>query len=327
MKFFFIALFGISIAIALVPHLVYIIAKLASYFFHFRVSYKPYGIATLTIIGLWIVMAIYGNIWGRFYHETKEMVLNYTSLPDAFDGYRIVHLSDFHLDGWEGHEEKMQQIVNEINALNPDAIFFTGDIVSLHESELTPFLPILKQLKAKDGVFSILGNHDYMPYQRSWTEREKAEHLQKLISMEKEKLGWNLLMNENKIIHHGGDSIAIIGSENQSMGVHSVIQRGDLQKAMDGTNGMFQILLTHDPTHWRGEVLGKTDIPLTLSGHTHGGQMNIFGMFYVSTFIYKEHAGMYEENNQNLYVNIGLGGTMPMRVGATPEITLILLHK
>ncbi len=327
MKFFFIALIGISIIMVLVPHILFAITKLLGLVFHFRVSYKPWFIASSTLLLLWLGMAFYGHEWGRFNEKVTTLTLNFDSLPEAFQDYRIVHISDLHLDGWTGHESKMTEIVDKINALNPDAIFITGDLVSLSEKELVPFIPILKSLKAKDGVFSILGNHDYMPYNRSWSQTKRMEHLQKLTDMQRKDLGWHLLANESHIIKKGNDSIAILGSENQSMGVHSVVRRGNLNQAMNGTDSMFRILLTHDPTHWRGEVLGKTNIPLTLSGHTHGGQVGIPGLFFVSAFIYKEHAGLYQENNQTLYVNTGIGGTMPMRVGAPPEITLITLGK
>lgn len=326
MKFFFFSLFFIGLIVFIFPHLVYLVVKGLSWLFHFRCSYRPFGLTALSLVVLWVVLAVYGNVWGRFRHEQKTVNLELSQLPEAFKGYKAVHISDLHLDGFIGHEDRIQKVVDEINALQPDAIFFTGDLVSLTEEELTPFIPILSQLKAKDGVYSILGNHDYLPYNRMMSDRERATHLDKLIAMEREQLGWNLLLNENAVIRRGNDSIAIVGSENQSMGVHSVVKRGDLKKAMEGTEGMCHILLTHDPTHWKGEVVGKTDIPLTLSGHTHGGQMNIFGLFYVSTFIYKEHAGLYSENGQHLYVNIGIGGTMPMRVAAPSEITLLRLN-
>lgn len=318
---------AISILLVLLPSVVYLVAKLLGLFFHFRVAYKPFGYTTLALVTVWILLAVYGNVWGRFFHEIKTVDLQFSTVPSAFDGYRIVQLSDFHLDGWAGHEGRMQRLVDEVNALNADAIMFTGDLVSLSEDELKPFVPILSQLKARDGVFAILGNHDYQPYNRMWSERERAEHVARLVEMEKRDLGWQLLMNESAIIRRGGDSIAVLGSENQSLGAHNIVVRGDLKRTMEGTDDMFRILLTHDPTHWRGEVLGRTDIPLTLSGHTHGGQVSVFGLFYVSTFIYKEHAGLYEERAQKLYVNIGMGGTMPMRLGATPEITLLTLRR
>ena len=327
MKVAVVLFIGIGLIIAFVPHVVYAVVKMASAMFHFKCNYRPYGLTALGLVLLWIVLATYGNQWGRFRLEQKNVELEFAALPKAFDGYRVVHISDFHLDGWIGHEQQMQDIVNKINALRADAILFTGDLVSLSENELETFVPILSRLKAKDGVFSVLGNHDYMPYTRSWTPREREEHLQKLIKTEREKLGWKLLINEHMIVRRGTDSIAICGTENSSLGVHSKVVRGDLKKTVKGTDGCFRILLTHDPTLWRAEVLGKQGIPLTLSGHTHGGQMSFFGLFYVSTFIYKEHAGLYTENDQKLYVNIGLGATMPVRIGATPEITLMTLTR
>ena len=327
MKFFLIALIGIGAFIALIPNIIYLLTKLTSFIFNFNIKYKPFAIVTIVMVSIWLAIVVYGHFWGRFKNEHTHLDFTYKTLPENFNGYKIVQISDIHLDGWAGHEKKIKSLVNDINSINADAVVFTGDLVSLDESELTEFIPILKKLKAKDGVYSILGNHDYMPYNSSWSGREREAHLKHIIEMEKKELGWKLLMNENAIIKRGNDSIAILGSENQSMGVHSVIVRGDLKKTMMGTDGMFRVLLTHDPSHWRQQVLGKTDIPLTLSGHTHGGQVGFFGLFYFSTLIYKEHAGLYNENNQKLYVNIGVGGTMPMRIGAPSEITTITLHK
>ena len=151
----------------------------------------------------------------------------------------------------------------------------------------------------------------------------------RLARLEHDELGLELLLNNNLLILRGNDSIAIVGCENQSMGIHSIIRRGNLTKALEGTDQSFRIILTHDPTHWRGEILGKArskdDGTLTLSGHTHSGQFRVLG-FSVARFIYKEYDGLYTEGNQHLYINIGLGGTMPMRIGATPEITLITLR-
>ena len=327
MKITIILLLAISFVIALVPHALYVVVKTISILYRFRCPYRPYGLTALALVVLWLVLAVYGNLWGRFKFEQKDVTLSFATLPEVFDGYRVVHVSDFHLGGWIGHEQRIQQIVDSINALHADAILFTGDLVSLSEEELTTFIPILSRLHARDGVFSVLGNHDYMPYTRSWSQRERDGHVRRLQQMEREQLGWTLLTNGNAIVRRGTDSIAVCGTENSSLGVHSVVVRGDMAKTVSGTDGCFRILLRHDPTMWRAEVLGKYDVPLTLSGHTHGGQMSVLGLFYVSTFIYKEHAGLYTENDQQLYVNIGLGATMPMRVGAVPEITLITLKK
>ena len=322
-------LIAITLGVALLPHIAYIIAKVLALFFHFHVAYRPFGFTALGLTGLWLCLFAYGNLFGRYFHETKKVEIPCKGLPESFKGYRIVHISDLHINGYEGKDNLLLSIIKEINALKPDLICFTGDLVSIDEAELTHFLPLLRQLKAKDGVISIMGNHDYMPYKRNVSNKERAMDVAELQRMEREDLGWKLLLNENTFIHRGNDSIAIVGSENQSLGIHSIIRRGNLTKALEGTDQSFRIILTHDPTHWRGEILGKArskdDGTLTLSGHTHSGQFRVLG-FSVARFIYKEYDGLYTEGNQHLYINIGLGGTMPMRIGATPEITLITLR-
>lgn len=322
-------LIAITLGVVLLPHIAYIIAKVLALFFHFHVAYRPFGFTALGLAGLWLCLFAYGNLFGRYFHETKKVEIPCKGLPESFKGYRIVHISDLHINGYEGKDNLLLSIIKEINALKPDLICFTGDLVSIDEAELTHFLPLLRQLKAKDGVISIMGNHDYMPYKRNVSNKERAMNVAELQRMEREDLGWKLLLNENTFIHRGNDSIAIVGSENQSLGIHSIIRRGNLTKALEGTDQSFRIILTHDPTHWRGEILGKArskdDGTLTLSGHTHSGQFRVLG-FSVARFIYKEYDGLYTEGNQHLYINIGLGGTMPMRIGATPEITLITLR-
>lgn len=319
----------ITLAVALFAHVIYALAKGASLLFHFPISYRPFGYTALIMVGLWLCLFAYGNLVGRFTLETKQVSVPCYGLPKAFQGYRIVHISDFHLDGYMNKPEKLQRIVDEVNAQKADLIVFTGDLVSIHKSELVPCIPYLKQMKAKDGVISIMGNHDYMTYDRKLSDRERAAAVKDLQRMEREDLGWNLLLNENTFIHRGADSIAIVGSENENRGVHSVIRRANMPKALKGTEDSYRIILTHDPTHWRGDIVSRArsvdDGTLTLSGHTHSGQVKVLG-FSVARFLYKEYDGLYSEGNQHLYVNIGLGGTMPMRVGATPEITVITLQ-
>lgn len=318
----------ITLTVALLPHIVYVIVKVLSLLFHFHIRYAPFAYTALGMVGVWLCLFAYGNLYGRFFHETKDVEIPCNGLPDSFKGYRIVHLSDLHLDGYVGNEGKLLDIVRDVNAQKPDLICFTGDLISIDKSEMNTCIPILKQLKAKDGIVSVMGNHDYMPYNRSLTHRQRWENVAELQRMEREQLGWKLLLNENIFIRRGNDSIAIAGCENQSMGVHSIIQRGNLSKALAGTEDCFRIILTHDPTHWKGEILqqarGKKDGTLTLAGHTHAGQFRLFG-FSVARFIYDEYEGLYSEGHQHLYINIGLGGTMPMRIGATPEVTLITL--
>lgn len=328
MRFLLFGIVIIAVLLALLPHIAYLLAKLAGVAAHFRVGYRPFGIAAAVLVVVWVLTAVFGNVYGRFRHEVKQVELGFSNLPASFDGLRIVHISDLHLDGWNGHGKELQQRVDDINALHPDIICFTGDLVSLSPEELRPFIPILKQLRTnREGhVYAVLGNHDYMPYTRFGNDREREAAVAALVRMEREELGWKLLLNESEVIRRGGDSIAILGCENQSVGAHPVIQRGDLRKTVSGNENTFSILLTHDPSQWRKEVLTATDIPLTLSGHTHAMQLRILG-FTPSKWIYPECDGLYKEGKQYLYVNIGLGGTMPWRIGATPEITLLTLRK
>ena len=335
MKYLLLGIVIISVLLALLPHIIYILAKLVGLAIHLRISYRPFGYAALVLVAVWILTAIYGNVYGRFRHEVKQVNLTFSNLPASFDGLRIVHISDLHLDGWVGHEEELQERIDEINVLQPDIICFTGDLVSLSPKELKPFIPILRQLHTNSSllqgdkmgtVYAVLGNHDYFPYARIGN-RERNAAVTELVRMEREELGWKVLLNESDIIRRGNDSIAILGCENQSVGAHPVIQRGDLRKALKSiSDERFSLLLTHDPSQWRKEVVPETDIPLTLSGHTHAMQLRILGLT-PSKWIYPECDGLYTEGNQHLYVNIGLGGTLPWRIGATPEITLITLKR
>ena len=327
MRFTIIMFVVITLVVAAVPNLVFVVSRSVAWLRGRQLGYGWFGYATLAMTALWVMMFVYGMVWGRFECKVTQVTYRNEAIPAAFEGYTIVQISDLHLDGWRGHEELLKERVATINGIDADLICFTGDLVSLSRAELHGFEEILGGLKAKDGVVAVMGNHDYLPYDglpplRS--PRSKAKEIEILQRDITDRLGWRLLLNENVIIRRGNDSIAVIGCENQSMGVHSIIRRGNLKKAATGTEGMFRILLTHDPTHWRGEVLGKTDIHLTLSGHTHGMQVKLFGLSQ-GPLIYSEYEGLYSEGGQSLYVNIGLGATMPMRIGATPEITVMRL--
>lgn len=315
-----------TLILLLIPQAVFLLAWIVSKIFHFSLPWWPFAWCSAGLAVLWWAMYAYGHYWGRFRYEVNPLDYRSHLLPASFQDYRIVHISDLHLDGWQGHEHKLEHFVEVINSLQPDAIVFTGDLVSFNYREALPFTNILSLLKARDGVFSILGNHDYDPYEGGITPTERQANLQTLVNLQRDTLQWRLLLNEHAIIRRGTDSIAIIGVENQSCGAHQVIRRGRLDEAMSGTDGLFRILLSHDPSHWRAEVVGQTDIPLTLSGHTHAMQFRIFG-FTPSRWVYPDCDGRYDVGPQTLYVNIGLGGTLPMRIGATPEITLITLRR
>ena len=264
---------------------------------------------------------LYGSLIERNTFKVKEIELSYTNLPEGFRGYRIVHISDIHARSFSKREKSLQRAVDKINALEPDMIAFTGDLITMTPDELDNISAALSSLKTRDGVFSVLGNHDYCMYS-DMSQTEKQKCLEELIRKE-EEMGWDLILNKHRIIRKGQDSIAVIGVENTSPSKHFP-SRGDLNKASEGTEGMFRILLTHDPMHWEAEITGK-DYPLTLSGHTHAMQVSLFG-WSPSSLIFKQHKGLYTEGNQSIYVNKGLGETIfPARIGARPEITLITL--
>lgn len=285
------------------------------------VSFKRAFLWGLLSLLLPPVAILYGSLIERNTFRVKKIELAYENLPEGFRDYRIVHISDIHARSFSKREKSLQRAVDKINALDPDMIAFTGDLITMTPDELDPISAVLSSMKAKDGVFSVLGNHDYCMYSDiSQTEKQKC--LEDLIIKEGE-MGWDLILNEHRIIRKGKDSIAVIGVENTSPSRHFP-SRGDLSKASEGTDGMFRLLLSHDPMHWEAEIIGK-DYPLTLSGHTHAMQVSILG-WSPSSLIFKHHRGLYTEGIQNIYVNKGLGETIfPARIGAIPEITLITL--
>ena len=265
---------------------------------------------------------IYGATEGKQHFQVVEASIYSKDIPEAFHGYRIVQIADIHVGSWMGNTKPLQKAVRMINDLKPDLIVFTGDLVNNLATELDEFIPVLSQLKAKHGVYSVLGNHDYSTYIRWNTLEEQAKNFDSLKDKQVQ-MGWKMLNNSHVKLYQGTDSIALIGVENSGRPPFPDYAR--LTEAMAGTEGMFQILLSHDPSHWQREVLPSTDIQLTLSGHTHDMQTRIFG-FSPSALVYPEHSGLYQEGNQMLYVNTGLGHLMyPMRLGAWPEITLLTL--
>ena len=286
--------------------------------------HMPYGwISLLPTLGV-LGYLLFGAIKGKEHFQVKEVAFTSPDLPDAFDGYRILQLSDIHSGSWKGNAEAIRKAVDICNGLDADLIAFTGDLVNSRASELPEFMSVLSRLKAKDGVFSIVGNHDYGTYVHWDSEADRQANFRKLIEEERQ-MGWDILLNENRILHRENDSIALVGVENS--GNPPFPDYADMPKALKGTEGMFKVLLSHDPTHWRRSVLPDTDIQLMLAGHTHDMQVSVLG-FSASQFIYPEHRGMYLEGDRGLYVNIGLGFVLfPFRLGAWPEITVITLKQ
>ncbi len=307
-----------------VPKAIFTLLSLLFRFIARKVKHEFYESWIAAAIALYTMgYIIFGATWGKEYFQVKEVAIISHDIPQGFNGYRIVQLSDIHIGSWAGNPEAIQKAVNTINSLNADLIVFTGDLVNNLATELDEFIPIFSQLKAKDGIYSVLGNHDYSLYIHWEDETDQKANLEALKAKEAQ-MGWELLNNRHVMIHQKGDSIALIGVENS--GHPPFPDYADLKGAMQGTEGMFKILLSHDPSHWRREVLPDTDIQLMLAGHTHAMQTKILG-FSPSRFVYPEYSGLYKEGEQMLYVNIGLGYLMfPMRLGAWPEITLFTLH-
>ena len=269
-------------------------------------------------------MVLYGTVSGWHRYQVKEVTFESADLPEAFNGYKIVQFSDLHIGTIAKYPKQVQRLVDIINQQKGDLIVFTGDLVNHRASELNGVEHILGQLRAPDGVYSVLGNHDYSPYFKWKSPREQAANLKEL-KQRQAQMGWTLLNNANTLIQRKDTCIALVGVENQ--GLPPFPEKGDLPKAIKGTEGLFKVLLSHDPTHWRREVLPDTDIQLTLSGHTHAMQFILFG-FTPASWFFKENRGMYYENDRALYVNIGVGEVMlPFRFGAWPEITVITLQK
>lgn len=252
-------------------------------------------------------------------------------LPKNFDGFTIALFSDLHTGTFGNNTGIIENLVEEINRQNADMVIFAGDIVNRSTSELYPFIPALKQIKARYGVVSVLGNHDYGDYMKWDSEEAYAANIEELVTLQNDSLGWRLLRDQSFDIYAGPDKqkIAIIGVDN--WGEPPFKTYGNLQLAYDNLNdSVFKILVSHNPRHWDLEVVKKTNIDLTLSGHTHAMQsmLEIGGKKYsLAAKKYPNWAGLTSENGKYLYVNIGIGEVgVPMRLGATPELTLITLH-
>lgn len=318
--------FSIFFFLFAAPKLLLTLCTLIGIPFHkwLRWPRTPFIGTGLTLAVLCAIIILYGSFVGRTRFEVKEVTYTSARLPQAFDGYRILQLSDLHIGSFVGNAPAIQKLVEMVNAQHPDLIVFTGDLVNHRAIELDEFLKILSSMKAKDGVYSILGNHDYGPYFR-WKSQQDMDN--NLVELEKKQksMGWKLLNNSHDILVQGNDSIALIGVENE--GEPPFSQHGDLPKAMADTDGMFKILLSHNPTHWRREVLPKSDIDLMLAGHTHAMQLQL-GDYSPASLIYPEWGGMYLEGSRGLYVNVGIGYVgLPFRFGAWPEITVLTLRR
>lgn len=285
-----------------------------------------------TAIGL-ILLTIgvfhHGSHHTRYEVEVKAVTIQSARVPKGFEGFRIAHISDLHVNTLNDERGKafLREAFDSIVAQRPDIICFTGDLVSMESHEAEPFREELRYL-ASHGipVYSILGNHDYADYTGQAKAWRKAD-TERLIQLQKD-CGWIMLNNSYLDLTRGEDTLRLVGVEN--IGEPPFSTYGHLRKAMggfDAANDRFTLLLSHNPTHWRREILPETKVDLTLSGHTHAMQFRILGWSPVS-WRYKEWGGLYAEGHQHLYVNTGLGCVgYPGRVGVRPEVTILTLSR
>ena len=286
----------------------------------------------LSWLGLGSGSLIFGSLLygftNKYNYQVKKINLLFNNLPNAFKGFKIVHISDIHCGSFQDKRAVLQGM-KLIMQQNADLILFTGDLVNDKHTEVAEYMNIFNTLQAPMGVYSVLGNHDYGDYVTWESEKAKQDNLTKLKNIH-HQLGWRLLMNEHVVLTKEDESIALLGIEN--WGAKGRFPKyGKMHEAYAGTNQYpFKILMSHDPSHWDAEVKIKyTDIDLMLSGHTHGMQFGIENPYFKFSpvqWMYKQWAGLYEDGHQKLYVNRGFGFIgYPGRVGILPEITVIEL--
>ena len=312
-----------------------------------RIAFKiKWNIYPSRWFGLFLGLSLMALMWvGAGFTRHHIMVTHedfYSqNLPESFNGYRVVQLSDLHVGTWGKDTTFLKNIVDTVNSLKPDLVVFTGDLVNRESGELVPFISVLSGIEAKDGIYSILGNHDYGDYV-DWPTREDKETNMLQLKDYQRKMGWKMLNNEHTVIRNGNDSILLIGVEN--WGEHPFPKYGDLDRALPKENkegahqndSSFKLLLSHNPEHWNQEVSKNTNIDLTLSGHTHAMQAMIkLGNWTWSPakYRYEQWGGRFDRpnpkgENTTLYVNIGTGAVgMPARLlSAYPEVTVMTLH-
>ncbi|KVV14530.1 metallophosphoesterase [Flavobacterium sp. TAB 87] len=289
------------------------------------ISQVALGLAAVPFLSL-----IYGIFEGKYNFKVIKQTVFFPDLPDAFDGFKITQISDVHSGSFD-NAEKINYAIDLINEQDTDMILFTGDIVNTHATEMHPWLETFNRIKGyKYGKFAVLGNHDYGEYVTWPTQALKNENFEGIKSLYGQ-IGFDLLLNEHRYVEKDGSKIALVGVENWG---NNFKQAGDLNKASQQVNqDDFKILMSHDPSHWEYEIKEHPkNFHLTFSGHTHGMQFGIeipgYFKWSLAEYIYKQWAGLYENQGRYVYVNRGFGfHAYPGRVGIMPEITVIELKK
>lgn len=284
---------------------------------------NPIGI----IIGIIIAATtVYGYTWGFNRVVVRHVTFASSDLPASFDGYRIVQFSDAHVGTYSrSRAHILIDAIDSINAQHPDMIAFTGDLQNISPSEIAAKRDILSRLHAHDGVYSILGNHDYAFYLD--VDDATRRRLCSKVIQEQRRLGWTLLLNENRIIRRGSDSLVVAGMEYEGKNIRCP-NRGDIRKTLGGIDrrSSFVLMLQHDPTNWQTNILPNSNAQLTLSGHTHAAQLRVFG-WTPASLLYNQSDGMYYAGKRAINVSSGIGGLAPFRFWCPGEIVVITLKK
>ena len=319
------------LGIIAIPKLVFMLCSVTGLTFskllHKKSAKHPannYGnlIGLICVPVIWYVV-LYGSFIGFNKEEVNRQTFASPDLPKAFDGYKVVLFSDAHVGSYTARNEHvLKKAIDNINAQHPDMIVYTGDIQNTQPQDIYRHMDVLSSLKAKDGIYTILGNHDYGDYICGNTAR-KVANMRETMSLEKQ-MGWTLLMNEHRYIDRGKSHIIIAGMENDGDGIRFP-QKGDIKKTLKGVDDDdFVLMLEHDPSSWRRKIIPDGRAQLTLSGHTHKMQFALFDWCPMS-LTGKEVNGWYTEDEQSLFVTAGLGGLIPFRFGAPGEIVVITL--
>ena len=341
LRVFISALFFINLIGKLFASLVLLgddVRRLVSYLSQFVISNEDPQIAGRTafigkaalLTGVLPMMGLsFGILSGAHDYRVRRRDVYSPHLPKAFDGIRLVQISDIHTGSFF-NKTAVRGGVDLINQERGDMVLFTGDFVNNQSDEAKPYLDLFAKVKAPLGVHAVMGNHDYGDYHRWGSMTEKQQNIKDLHQMHR-YMGWNIMLNENKIITADGESIALLGLENWGAGRFS--KYGDMSKTYEGTQEIpYKILMSHDPSHWDAQVLSEyPDIDLMLAGHTHGMQFGVeIGDFRwsPSQYVYKQWADLYQKGTQSLYVNRGFGFLgYPGRIGILPEITVLTLKR
>ncbi|MGN0281751.1 MAG: metallophosphoesterase [Prevotella sp.] len=324
------------LAMIVIPKIVYVLCSFLGHLtsrlvrrFVKRKTKHPaqnYGnIVGLCLVAIIWFIAVEGTTVGFRSVKVRHVVFSSPTLPASFDGYKILHFSDAHVGTYGiARQDILREFIDSINAQDVDAIMFTGDLQNREPMEIYPHIELLASLKSRDGVFSVLGNHDYSNYIDADASTKKANE-RETMRLERQ-MGWELLVNEHATIYRDSDSIVVAGMENDGDGKRFP-RLGDIESTMKGVSQeAWVVMLQHDPSCWRRTILPESDAQLTLSGHTHAMQFAFFG-WSPASLVYDEWGGMFYDGNRALNVSTGMGGFIPFRFGVPGEIVVIELRR